>query len=46
MSNVQGLAQRDNRTRIYETYLQKQVNLQTEIRDKLNEGVANEAVYN
>jgi len=53
MSNVQGLAQygmffneRDNRSRIYETYLQKQVNLQTEIRDKLNEGVANEAVYN
>jgi len=53
MNNVQGLAQygmffneRDNRTRIYETYLQKQVNLQTEIRDKLNEGVANEATYN
>lgn len=46
MHNVQSLGQygmffneRDNRTEIYKSYLQRQVNLQTEIRDKLNEGV-------
>lgn len=53
MHNVQSLGQygmffneRDNRTEIYKSYLQRQVSLQTEIRDKLNEGVSTEARYN